>query len=68
MMAKLEYPIKSVNDAFSISPTDSVEDPEIIKHIADTYGFRGVWITKDNSANRLLKNSEVYSGLKAGRR
>ncbi len=52
-MDGLEYPIRSVQDEFNISPQDSVPDPKIIDHIAEYYGTRGVWITKDNSSKRI---------------
>ena len=51
-LAGLELPIKSVSEEFSVPPTQTVDDEDIINHIADYYGFRGVWITKDNSAKR----------------
>ena len=52
-LTHLEFPIKSVQDEFNVSPGDSVEDSQIIDHIADYYGFRGVWITKDISSKRV---------------
>ncbi len=51
-MAQLDYPIRSVQEEFNVRPTDRVEDEDIINYIADRYGFRGVWITKDISAKR----------------
>lgn len=51
-MASLEYPIRSVQDEFKVSPQDTVLDPTIIDHISQYYGFRGVWITKDTSSKR----------------
>jgi hypothetical protein len=50
-MASLGYRIRSVQDEFE-DPTGAVEDPDIIHHISRTYGFHGVWITKDTSAKR----------------
>lgn len=50
-MAGLGYPIRCVKDEFG-DPEGAIEDPDIIEHIARTYGFRGVWITKDTSAKR----------------
>jgi hypothetical protein len=54
-MAELEYPIKYVRDEFG-NPPGVIEDPTIINHIADHYGCRGVWITKDTSAKRVHMN------------
>ncbi len=51
-MSQLEHPISCVQDEFDISAHDSVADEDIIDHIANAYGFRGVWITKDNSSKR----------------
>ena len=51
-MEGLGYPITSVEDEFDVRPTVSVDDEDIINHIADYHGFRGVWITKDNSSKR----------------
>lgn len=62
-MESLGYPIKSVQDEFSISPEETVDDLTIINHISQYYGFRGVWITKDNSSKRshlgLIKNRRI---------
>ena len=54
-MAELDYPIKCVQDEFN-NPSGAIEDPDIIKHIADHYGCHGVWITKDISAKRVHIN------------
>ncbi len=51
-LADLEHRIVCVEDEFNVPPTQTVDDENIINHIADFYGFRGVWITKDNSAKR----------------
>ncbi len=62
-LASLGYPIRSVQDEFSIDPQDTVADPDIINHIADYYGPHGVWITKDISAKRahigLIKSRRI---------
>ena len=62
-LASLGYRIRSVQDEFSVTPQDSVSDPEIINHIATYYGPRGAWITKDNSAKRahiaLIKSRRI---------
>ena len=62
VMAELGYPIRSVQDEFN-SPTGAIEDPAIINHIANRYGFSGVWITKDNSSRRqhseLIKSRRI---------
>jgi len=61
-MAALGYPIRSVQEEFG-NPSGAVEDPTIINHIADFYGFRGVWITKDMSSKRahmqLIKSRRI---------
>ena len=51
--------MKSVQTEFGVSPTDSVSDEEIIRHVGDTYGHRGVWLTKDGSARR--QHAEIIS-------
>jgi hypothetical protein len=51
-MGRLAYRIRSVQEEFGIAPTESVSDEEIINHIAETYGYRGVWLTKDKSSKR----------------
>ena len=62
-MERLGYPIKSVQAEFNIGASESVSDQDIIRHIADTYGHRGVWLTKDRSSKRehgeLLRVSEI---------
>ena len=62
-MAQLGYDIKSVQDEFDATSRDRIEDPDIIDRIADYYGFRGVWITKDRSAKRahleLIKSRRI---------
>ena len=61
-MAELDYPIRSVQEEFG-SISGAVEDPVIIDHIAERYGFRGVWITKDMSSKRqhieLIKSRRI---------
>ena len=44
--------MRSVQAEFGVAATDSVGDEQIISHIGDAYGHRGVWITKDSSAKR----------------
>ena len=44
--------MNSVQAEFGVAPTDSVSDEQIIRHIWDTYGHRGVWLTKDSSSKR----------------
>ena len=52
VLAELEYPIISVEDALQVLPSEAVGDETIINHIADYHGFRGVWVTKDMSSKR----------------
>lgn len=51
-MAELGYPVRSVQAEFGVAPTDSVSDEQIIQHIGDMYGHRGLWVTKDSSSKR----------------
>ena len=61
-MAELGYPIRSIQEEFN-DPSGAIEDPAIIDHIADEYGFRGVWVTKDISSRRqhieLIKSHRI---------
>ena len=59
LLSQLGYSMRSVQAEFGVAPTDSISDEEIIRHIGDTYGHRGVWVTKDNSSKR--EHAEVIS-------
>ena len=52
LLSQLEYSMRSVQAEFGVAPTDSLSDEEIIRHIGNTYGHRGVWVTKDTSSKR----------------
>ena len=52
-LSELGFSIKSVQSIFGVGPSDRVEDEEIIERIASEFGFRGVWVTKDNSSKRV---------------
>ena len=51
-MGALGYRVRSVQAEFGVAATDSVSDEQIIEHIGNTYGHRGVWLTKDRSSRR----------------
>ena len=61
-MSDFGYPIRCVQDEFN-DTTGAIDDPTIINHVANRYGFRGVWITKDNSSKRahiqLIKSRRI---------
>ena len=54
--------MKSVEMEFGVAPTDSVSDEQIIRHIGDVYGHRGVWLTKDSSSKR--EHAEIIRASK----
>ncbi len=62
VLAQLGYPVRSVQEEFD-NPSGAIEDPVIINHIADQYGFRGVWITREISSRRqhieLIKSRRI---------
>ena len=63
LLSQLEYSMRSVQAEFGVAPTDSISDEEIIRHIGDTYGHRGVWVTKDNSSKREHAETIRASGI-----
>ena len=62
LLSQLEYSMRSVQAEFGVAPTDSLSDEEIIRHIGDVYGHRGVWLTKDSSSKR--EHAEIIRASK----
>jgi hypothetical protein len=63
LLSQLEYSMRSVQAEFGVAPTDSLSDEEIIRHIGNTYGHRGVWVTKDTSSKREHAETIRASGI-----
>ena len=63
LLSQLEYSMRSVQAEFGVAPTDSLSDEEIIRHIGNTYGHRGVWVTKDSSSKREHAETIRASGI-----
>ena len=61
-LSSLQFRIRSVQDEFQ-NPEGAVTDPDIIRHIAQEYGFRGVWIARDESSKRVHRELIQTQGI-----